>query len=291
MRNHFSRRKFALLSATGLLSTGTGRALAGSLTAHQVIERIQKTLGEHGVPWRSTTVDTFKAGNPDTVVKGIATTFMATFDTLQRSAAAGKNLVITHEPTFWSHFDKTDDFGDDPVYKSKMEFIAKHKLVVWRFHDHWHALKPDGIFVGFNRAMGWEKYLAVKALGSYQLPETTLAALARETQRKLKTRSLRVIGDPQLKVTRVAIGLHGLMQNVEMLRTADVIIVPEAREWDSGEYLRDVADSGQKKGALVLAHEEFEEWGMEDCAIWLRTFIPEVPSEWIPAGEPFWTPV
>ena len=67
-------------------------------------------------PGRIRLLTRFKAGNPDTPVKGIATTFMATLDVLQRSAAAGKNLIVTHEPTFWNHQDQTNDFSGDPVY-------------------------------------------------------------------------------------------------------------------------------------------------------------------------------
>src|SRR5271165_2227436 len=77
------------------------------LTVRQVIERIQKNVG---VPWKAQTVDTFKAGDPDTPVTGIATTMMATYDVLRRAAASGKNLIITHEPTFYNHEDKTADF-------------------------------------------------------------------------------------------------------------------------------------------------------------------------------------
>ena len=29
---------------------------------------------------------------------------------------------------------------------------------------------------------------------------------------------------------------------------------------------------------------------MEYCARWLKTFITEVPIEFLPAGDPFWTP-
>ncbi|HLN00503.1 MAG TPA: hypothetical protein VK335_14550 [Bryobacteraceae bacterium] len=42
-------------------------AQSNPLTARQVIERIQKNVG---VPWRAETVDTFKAGDPDTPVTG-----------------------------------------------------------------------------------------------------------------------------------------------------------------------------------------------------------------------------
>ena len=56
----------------------------------------------------------FKAGDPNTLVKGIATTFLCTLDVLQRSAALGSNLVISHEPMFWNGPDKLDQLRDGP---------------------------------------------------------------------------------------------------------------------------------------------------------------------------------
>src|SRR2546421_6065365 len=111
-QHDLSRRHFSLLAGAGAVVASAQAAL----TARQVIERIQKNVG---VPWRAQTVDTFKAGNPDTAVKGIATSFMATFDVLKRAAASGKNLVITHEPTFYNHEDQTAEFANDPVYRDK----------------------------------------------------------------------------------------------------------------------------------------------------------------------------
>src|SRR4029077_7914471 len=127
------------------------------LTARQVTERIQAHVG---VPWQSDTVDTFKAGNPDTQVTGIAVSMMATLDVLKRAAESRCNLIITHEPTFFSHLDKPDlAKGDsDPVLAEKQAFIEKHGLVIWRFHDHWHARNPDGIEAGMVHALGWEKF-------------------------------------------------------------------------------------------------------------------------------------
>jgi len=93
------------------------------LTARQVIERIQKNVG---VPWKAETVDTFKAGDPDTPVTGIATTMMATYDVLRRAAASGKNLIITHEPTFYAHLDTPEGLPEnDPVWAEKRAFIEK----------------------------------------------------------------------------------------------------------------------------------------------------------------------
>src|SRR5450631_1260407 len=164
-----------------------------SMTARQVIDQIKAHVG---VPWRDETVDTIKAGDPDTPVTGIATTMMATFDVIRRAQAEGKNLVITHEPTFYSHLDKTDVFEkeNDPVWADKLKFIVDHKMVVWRFHDHWHMRRPDGIMEGVLHSLGWEKFYSPEAR-LVKLPSAvSLEALAADVQRKLGAKVLRVVG-------------------------------------------------------------------------------------------------
>src|SRR3954469_15161884 len=81
-----------------------------TVTARQVIDRIREHVG---VPWQDPTVDTFKTGNPDDTVTGIAVTMMSTLDVLQRASASGNNLIITHEPTFFGHFDRTDELANE----------------------------------------------------------------------------------------------------------------------------------------------------------------------------------
>ena len=76
------------------------------MTAREVVELIRKN---QGIPWiERSTRDTFKVGNPDTTVKGIATTMITSFDMLKRANAAGLNMVITHEDTFWNDRDCDD---------------------------------------------------------------------------------------------------------------------------------------------------------------------------------------
>ena len=63
-----------------------------------------------------------------------------TFATGGVSLISGFNLIITHEPTFYDHYDKTDALAaeGDPVYAAKAALIKKQGLVIWRFHDYWH---------------------------------------------------------------------------------------------------------------------------------------------------------
>src|SRR5579859_5557161 len=85
----------AVLASLGAISGAAQEKPEKPLTAREVAARIQ---GHAGIPWMTETVDTFVAGDPDTEVKGIAVTMMATLDVLQRASAAGQNMVITHEP-------------------------------------------------------------------------------------------------------------------------------------------------------------------------------------------------
>ena len=99
------------------------------MTAQDVVTRIQQTLAAGGIAWRTPTVDTFKAGKPDTPVRGIATTGMATLDVLRRAAAARRNLIVTHEPTYYNHQDETTALEHDTTYQAKLRFIDRQWLI------------------------------------------------------------------------------------------------------------------------------------------------------------------
>jgi putative NIF3 family GTP cyclohydrolase 1 type 2 len=266
-------------------------AQANRLTARQVIERIQKNVG---VTWRTQTVDTFKAGDPDTPVTGIATAMMATYDVLRRAAAAGDNLIITHEPTFYGHLDQTTDLAreNDAVLAAKQAFIEQHHLVVWRFHDHWHARTPDGIQAGMIRALGWEKFQDPANSHLFVIPETTLDSLASSIKQRLGIRTLRVVGDPAMRVTKLALnpGYPGFPGERHMLQRDDVevLVMGEGLEWETIEYGADAAAEGKHKALVILGHIPSEQAGMEDCARWLKSFVTEVPVEFIATVEPFW---
>jgi len=93
-----SRREFAAVPALVVGAAAGALAQRALLTAGEVIDRIKANLG---VPWRGGPTDTFKSGDVDTPIAGIAATVMSTFDVIKRAAAARKNMVITHEPTYW----------------------------------------------------------------------------------------------------------------------------------------------------------------------------------------------
>jgi putative NIF3 family GTP cyclohydrolase 1 type 2 len=263
------------------------------LTAREVIQRIQEHVG---VPWQKETVDTFKAGDPDTKVTGIAVTMMATFDVLQRAAASGANLVITHEPTFYNHLDDLKEIPqkeNDPVLAEKLAFIKEHHLVVWRFHDHWHRRTPDGIEAGMIHALGWEAFQDKQNQYLFTIPETTLQELAATLKTRLELHTMRVVGDPHMKITRIALspGAAGMQREIGALANPDIqlLITGESREWETVEYAADAVSEKKNKALIVLGHIPSEQAGMEECTRWLKTFVSEVPVKFVPAAQPFWS--
>ncbi|PYT44220.1 MAG: hypothetical protein DMG45_04415 [Acidobacteria bacterium] len=260
-------------------------------TAREVIAAIQEHVG---VPWNTETVDTFKAGNPDTRVTRIAVTMMATMDVLQRASANGQNLVITHEPTFYNHLDRPQGMEEnDPVWKEKRDFIEKNGMVVWRFHDHWHLRNPDGILAGMVQALGWGKYQSAENPHLFTVPEITLEKLAADVAKRLNTPVLRVVGNPEMKVTKLALspGSAGFERETHALEmdNVEVLLVGETREWETVEYAADATSEGKKKALIVIGHVPSEQAGMEECVRWMKTFVKDVLIEFVPTKQPFWT--
>lgn len=267
-------------------------AAGAGITAREVEKRIQEHVG---VPWQQETVDTFKAGDPETRITGIAVTMMATYDVLERAAASGKNLVITHEPTFYNHLDQFEEIPQkekDPVLAQKLAFIKEHHMVVWRFHDHWHRRNPDGIEVGMIHALGWEAFQDKQNPYLFAIPETTLEKIAAELKSRLQLHTMRVVGDPKMKLTRVALspGAAGMTREIGALEPPPIqlLITGESREWETVEYAADAVSEKKNKALIVLGHIPSEQAGMEECTRWLKTFISEVPVEFVPAKQPFW---
>ncbi|HSW48753.1 MAG TPA: Nif3-like dinuclear metal center hexameric protein [Bryobacteraceae bacterium] len=259
------------------------------MTAREVVEAIRKNVG---VPWNEKTYrDTFKVGDPDTVVTGIATTMLTTFDVIQRAHQAKLNMIITHEGTWWNDRDDTKDLVEMPLYKLKSEFCRKTGVVIWRFHDHQHSRVPDQSVVALLRLVGVQDEKAGIQSGVRTIPETTLSALASLIKKNTGVRAMRVVGDPNLKVSRIAVGPGYAYPR--MTADVDVVIGGEAPEsdgmFDITSYVRDAAALGIPKGQIIIGHMVSEEDGMEEFARWLRGCVTGVPIQLVRAGEPYWT--
>jgi len=168
-----------------------------------------------------------------------------------------------------------------------------HGMVVWRFHDHWHMRTPDGIEAGMVHALGWEQFQKKDNQYLFVMPETTVRDLAEHLAKKLASPVVRVVGDPQMKVTKVALspGAAGAPREMQALERDDVevLVVGETREWETVEYAADAVTQGRKKALIVSGHIPSEQAGMEECTKWLQGFVKNVPVQFVAATEPWWT--
>ena len=298
-----TRREFAALAAAAAAAPFTHATLAGAaaITANDVIARIKKHIG---VEWKPDSVDAIKAGAASTVATGIVTTSSATMAVLQQAVKARANVIITTSPTFHARSDATAPpagrgaapqpaMPPDPVFTAKNDFIAKHKLVVFRLSEHWQQRRPDPRVRGLAAALGWSKFQSAVTPEHVDVPAVRLDRLVADVKNALRSRGgMRVIGDPATVVRRIGLlpGTTPIQAALKMLPDVDVIVAGEVREWETVEYVRDKVFAGEKKGLVLIGRLVSEEPGMDACANWIRTFVTEVPVRHISAGDPYWRP-
>ena len=247
-----------------------------ALTVSQVIERI---IAEVPGGKLAETVDTLKSGSGDQVVTGIVTTMFATVKVIQAAAKIKANFIIAHEPTFYNHLDDPNWVENDQTVKEKKELLEKNQITVWRFHDYWHRMKPDGILHGVLLKTDWLTYNP-KEENVFQVPAQSLGDIIRHLKDSLKIPRIRYIGDESANCSIVVLlpGAGGGQNQVKMMinSKADLLIVGESSEWETPEYIRDSRAFGKSVSLIVLGHAYSEEPGMEYLVQWLHPKVPGI---------------
>ena len=169
------RRRFIELAgaaSAGAILTGTGRRrrrrppparrTAKPLLAKDVAAYL-RSLAEVEEP----SVDRIVIGDPGTEVTGIGTCWLPYWDTCRQAVRDGVNLLIVHEPTFYTHWDldeKSPDLfaasaaGKEAYGKAvlvKKDWILANKLVIIRCHDVLDKIGGFGIPFAFGRLLGF----------------------------------------------------------------------------------------------------------------------------------------
>jgi len=246
------------------------------MTVSQVIERI---IAEVPGGKLNETVDTLKSGSGDQMVTGIVTTMFATVKVIQAAAKMKANFIIAHEPTFYNHTDDPNWVENNTTVKEKKELLDKYQIAVWRFHDYWHRMKPDGILHGVLLKTDWLSYNP-KEENVFQIPAQPLIGIVRHIKDSLKIPHIRYIGDETANCSIIALmpGAGGGQGQVKMLidKKADLLIAGESPEWETPEYIRDSRALGKSVSLILLGHAYSEEAGMEYLVQWLQPKLPGI---------------
>jgi putative NIF3 family GTP cyclohydrolase 1 type 2 len=264
----------------------------------KVREVVEVILALNGGRQFEKTCDQLIEGNWDYQVTGVVTTFMATVAVIRRAIALGCNLIITHEPTYFTGLDSINWLKVDPVYQRKKALIDDNQISIWRYHDHMHGGHEDLIYKGLLKDLGWTDYRNQEfpLPHCYTIPPTTVAALVGFLKKALGMKVIQIVGDPAVKCSRIGILVGGgslglgheempaqLMHDQQL----DVMICGEITEWTLSAYVRDATAMGFNKAMIVVGHERSEEPGMKELANYLPPLLDGIPVHFSDAGEPF----
>lgn len=237
----------------------------------------------------SKTCDTYKAGSPEAEVTNVAVTMHATVDIVREVKKWGAQLLIVHEPTYYSHMDV---HTSDKIENEKRKLIEKSGLTVFRFHDHSHYAYPDIICKGVAEKLALSGEITYVE-GAFDLARikldnvTSPVELAREIEKKLGIKHIRICGNRDLPCSRVSLmcGTPHSVFNELKSDECEVMLTGEACEWMLGEWARDASALGYKKTLLILGHIGSERAGMEYTANIIKEKFPSLEVKYFESGE------
>jgi len=280
------------------------------MTIQEVIDKI---LAYHPqFPPEYAGCDSFKCGDPSKECTGIVSAISPTIEVIKEAIKLGANLIVVHEPTFYSTPDYAGwkaDFKNE-VYEEKQALLDEHGICVWRDHDHMHAHRPDGIFTGVIKWMGWEEYQKpvpgnVPFTFYFEIPEMTVSEMGKLLIEKLRLDGVRYIGIDESIIRKVALVGH-LYPNafgtdfekdgfyheyatdvIKLMEDGvDAIIPGEVIDWTVASYIRDAVQLGKNKSIFNVGHFNWEEPGMWYAKEWIEELVEhKLQVTFVPAGD------
>jgi putative NIF3 family GTP cyclohydrolase 1 type 2 len=276
----------------------------------KIREVVEKILDYHPHLEGYKSCDDYKCGDPEQECTGVVTALTPNISVIRKAIELGANLIVVHEPTYYTSDDGPGWFEDFPneIYEEKRALLDEHGIVIWRDHDHMHAHNPDSIFTGVLKYLDWEDKARVDndtGLFSHflvNIEETSLKELCEYLIEKIGINGARIIGDPDARVSRIAFVGHLYPQDykkkdgskgeysVRVIETlekeADVIIPGEVIDWTVLSYVRDAVDLGRNKAVINIGHFNWEELGMKYMKDWLSELVEnKVEVTYVPSGD------
>ena len=234
------------------------------------------------------TCDGLIAGDGGKTVNKIGVCFKLTAQLICEAQREGCDMVITHEPPF-TLSDRRENANI--IDLKKWELLDKSGIALYRFHDHAHNTVPDYIHAGFIRDIGLkiEKSYERENLGvcRYELADSpTVRELAVRIEKNLGVEFVRVVGDADVNVKSVCLGLGsvGFEQINKLIEPGcDLFITGEVGEICVDEYIRDACFFGKKKAIIILGHYSSEYAGMRYLTEKINETI--APAVYLDSGE------
>jgi putative NIF3 family GTP cyclohydrolase 1 type 2 len=235
-------------------------------------------------------VDRIVIGDPEAEVGRIGTAWLADWDTCRRAVRDGVNLLVVHEPTFYTHWDLDEKSGDfqaaPPAGKAaylravgaKKEWILENELVIIRCHDVLDKVDGYGIPHAFGEFLGFRKADIIRSRPYYNVyriepkPAITVARAIAVKLAALSQPGVAFYGDKKRLVDSVGVGTGCYSDPIEFMDLSPglfIAIDDVVRTWTQTVYAKDTGHP-----LVVINHGTSEEAGVRMLAEHLRTAYP-----------------
>ena len=304
------RRRFIELAgaaSAGAFITGAGRATSAGgrfaapsrsvkpLLAKDVAAYL-RSLAEVAEP----SVDRIVIGDPETEVVNIGTCWLPYWETCRQAVRDGINLLVVHEPTFYTHWDldeKSPDLFDASeagrqaylkAVGAKKAWILANKLVVIRCHDVLDKIGGFGIPYAFGKLLGFGSDDIIRSKPYYNVyrtepkPAIEVARAIAGKMAEVRQPGVAFYGDRNRAVSSVGVGTGCFCDPIEFMGLApDLFIAIDdvVRTWTQTVYARDTGHP-----LVVVNHGATEEAGVRGLSEFLTKTYPERKVVHYPQG-------
>jgi hypothetical protein len=261
------------------------------MTSWELVNRIHSMLGERH---KDAQYEGILTGSDDDIVSGILVANEPSVEAIRLAVATGRNCILCREHPYYLYGEYlavglAEALADDPVVHAKRQLIEDHHLLIIRLAGLWDAARPKWFSSALARELGWQPETGKPGdewtTAYCNIARTTLGELARHASERLQAKMLRMVGDAQQAVTRVAV-IHGFSYPTLVLSHAlqdpavDCIVTGATTEVDHGTtYVRDAITAGRRCGLVQVGYEVSEYPGAVEVASWLKSVLPGMPIE------------
>lgn len=282
------------------------------MTIQEILDRVSEYHPDLGEDYHG--CDEVKFGDCSQECTGIVSALVPTVDVIRRTIELKANLLYVHEPVSYLTPDWPEWKADYKcrIYDEKLKLLKENKIVLVRDHDHMHAHKPDSIFTGVLKYLGWMEYLTEeqKIPFGYTVcfPKAKkLREINQELIEKIGMQGLRFIGNPEAELKKIAFTGHiypdafipqhfnedGSLSDyaTEIIREmeqdgVECIIPGEVIEWTVLSYIRDGIPLGKNLACINPGHFNWEELGARYAKDWLMELTEnKVSVFYVPTGD------
>jgi len=281
----------ALISATGAgpLAGGRpeGRAPAAKPLRAKDVAAHLRSLAEVAEP----SVDRIVIGDPETEVLDIGTCWLPYWETCRQAVGDGVNLLVVHEPPFYTHWDLDEKSPDlfaasatgkeayGKAVRGKKDWILTNKLVIIRCHDVEDKIGGFGIPFAFGRLLGFAGHDIVRSKPYYNVyrtapkPAFEVARMIAAKMAEVGQPGVAFYGDKARIVDSVGVGTGCYSDPIEFMDLAPGLFVSiddVVRTWTQTAYARDTGHP-----LVVVNHGATEEAGVRGLSEFLKKHYPE----------------